>query len=111
MKPVVLDPGALATRLTLERVVDTPDGQGGVTQAHVAIGEVWARIEPVSATRVSGGGSEAMKVTHRIWLRHRDHIESGMRLRKGTRIFGISTFRDPDESRRYLVCDCEEIER
>ncbi len=35
-------------------------------------------------------------------------IAAGQRLRKGARIFSIRTARDPDESRRYLVCYCEE---
>jgi head-tail adaptor len=31
-----------------------------------------------------------------------------MRLRRGTRIFWIGATQDPDETRRYLICQCEE---
>jgi head-tail adaptor len=31
-----------------------------------------------------------------------------MRLRKGDRLFAIGTWRDPDETGRYLCCLCEE---
>jgi SPP1 family predicted phage head-tail adaptor len=48
-------------------------------------------------------------VTHRIWLRWRDDLVGGMRLRKGARLFVIRAFRDPDEAGRYALCDCEEI--
>lgn len=111
MKRPILDPGAFTARLTLERTVDVPDGQGGVIRTHAEVGAVWARIEPVTAGRDSAAGAQAMTVTHRIWLRHRDDLESGMRMRKGARRFEIRTFRDPDETGRYLICECEEMEQ
>lgn len=111
MARVAFDPGILTARLTLERLEETPDGQGGVIRTYAAFGSAWARIESVSAGRLAVADANAMRVTHRIWLRHRDDLASGMRLRKGARLFDVRTFRDPDESRRYVVCDCEEMER
>jgi head-tail adaptor len=35
-------------------------------------------------------------------------VSIGMRLRKGARIFWIGATEDPDETRRYLICHCEE---
>lgn len=35
-------------------------------------------------------------VTHRITIRRREGIHSGMRLVKGTRVFAIVTVHDPD---------------
>ena len=111
MAMLPFDPGAFTARLTLERTMETPDGQGGAVVIHVAFDTVWARIEPVSAARLAAAGAVPMTVTHRIWLRHRADIESGVRLRKGARVFELRTFRDPDETGRYLRCDCQEIER
>lgn len=111
MARLPFDPGAFTARLTLERAMETPDGQGGAVISHVAFDAAWARIEPVSAARRAVAGASPMTVTHRIWLRHRADIESGVRLRKGTRVFELRTFRDPDETGRYLLCDCQEIER
>lgn len=110
MKRPVFDPGAFTARLTIEQAVEVADGQGGVIRTHAAVGAAWARIEPVTADRVSDAGAQAMTVTHRIWLRHRSDLQSGMRLRKGARLFEIRTFRDPDETARYMVCECEETE-
>lgn len=110
MKRPVIDPGAFTARLTVEQVVEVPDGQGGVIRTHAAVGAAWGRIEAVAADRVLAAGAQALTVTHRIWLRHRSDLQSGMRLRKGARIFEIRTFRDPDETARYLVCECEETE-
>lgn len=111
MAKLPFDPGAFTARLTLERRMETPDGQGGADVAHVAFDAVWARIEPVSAARRAVAGDAPMTITHRIWLRHRADLESGMRLRKGARMFELRTFRDPDETGRYLLCECEETER
>ena len=67
----VIDPGALAARLVLERPVETPDGQGGVERSFDALATVWGRIEPVSARAVEVAGTLPVTLTHRIWLRHR----------------------------------------
>lgn len=105
----IIDPGALSARLVLERPVEVPDGQGGVTQSFSALATLWARIEPVSARAEEAAGTLPVTVTHRIWLRRRTDLSGGMRLRKGVRLFSIHSFRDPDETGRYTLCDCEEI--
>jgi SPP1 family predicted phage head-tail adaptor len=104
-----IDPGGLTARLVLERPVETPDGQGGVERSFAALATLWARIEPAQARANEAAGTLPVTVTHRIWLRHRSELSGGMRLRKGARLFAIRAFRDPDETRRYMLCDCEEI--
>lgn len=49
-----------------------------------------------------------MTITHRVWLAWRSDIAAGMRFRKARRILGIRTVMDPDETRRFIVCRCEE---
>jgi len=105
---MILDPGAFTARLVLERPVETPDGQGGVFRSFEAQATLWARIEPVSASARETAGAERATVTHRIRLRRRDDILGGMRFRKGARLFTIRACRDPDETGRYTLCDCEE---
>lgn len=105
----IIDPGALNARLILERPVETADGQGGVAVEFSALATLWARIVPVVARADEAAGTLPVTVTHRIWLRRKDDLAGGMRLRKGTRLFAIRTFRDPDETGRYTLCDCEEI--
>ena len=103
------DPGLLNARLVLEQLEEVPDGQGGVMPGHGAVATVWARIEPVAAKADEAAGTLRVAVTHRIRLRWRGDLAGGMRLRRGARIFEIRAFYDPDETGRYLVCDCEEI--
>ena len=104
-----LDPGALDARLVLDQAVERPDGQGGVAVSFSALATLWARIEPVAAKAQEAAGAVPVTVTHRIWLRRRDGLSGGMRLRKGARLFTIRAARDPDETGRYTLCDCEEV--
>lgn len=108
MKLTFLDAGQLTARLDLESAVETPDGQGGATVAHVVESSHWALLEPVSAELAELGHADRQSVTHRIWIRHADGIAPGKRFRKGARVFDIVTAHDPDETQRYLVCRVKE---
>jgi SPP1 family predicted phage head-tail adaptor len=108
MRTLFLDPGRLRAELALEASTPLADGLGGYTENWAEIGTVFALIEPVSAAARPGADQMLETVTHRITLRHRDGIASGMRFRKGQRVFAIVTVHDPDESRRYLVCTTRE---
>jgi SPP1 family predicted phage head-tail adaptor len=103
-----IDPGALRTELSLQQAELTPDGMGGHTEAWQEIATVFARIEPVSAGARFGAGQTLEEVTHRITLRHRADLGSGMRFVRGSRVFEILTAHDPDETRRYLICRTRE---
>ncbi|WP_377295695.1 phage head closure protein [Rhizobium sp. SGZ-381] len=108
MGALFLDPGQRTTRLIREVMATTADGQGGATVTWAQSGALWARVEPVSHTGSELAGAERQVVTHRIWIAAQTGVAAGQRLRKGARIFSILLVRDPDESGRYLVCDCEE---
>ena len=108
MKSVVLDPGRMTARLTRLVPVDVPDGQGGAQRSWQAADQVWAQVEPVSCRTDIVAGAQKVTVTHRIWLSFQAGPSVGERLAKGDRRFTIKAVRDPDETRRFLVCDCEE---
>lgn len=108
MRPLVLEPGDMTARLELEAPEETADGQGGAMVVFNAVASFWARIEPVGEVRGEQAGADVFTLTHRIWLRFRSDIRAGMRLRKGARTFTVGSWRDPDETGRYLVCLCEE---
>ncbi|WP_274629676.1 phage head closure protein [Arvimicrobium flavum] len=109
MRMAFLDPGLLRTELVLEEATLAPDGQGGHTESWSEAATVFALVEPVSATSVFGADQTLETVTHRITLRARDGLASGMRFRKCGRVFAILTGHDPDESGRYLVCRTREV--
>ncbi|NTE57209.1 phage head closure protein [Agrobacterium tumefaciens] len=108
MNLVFLDPGRLTARLELEMRTEMPDGQGGVLERWDVLRSLWAAMEPVSEAFHERASAEGVTITHRVWLTWCSDIAAGMRFRKGRRILGIRTVMDPDETRRFIVCRCEE---
>lgn len=108
MGTVFIDPGRLRTEFSLDQAVLEPDGAGGHSETWSEIALAFAQIEPVAATSVFGAGQTLEAVTHRVTIRHRGDVRSGMRFRRQARLFDIVTVHDPDDSGRYLVCQVRE---
>ncbi len=105
------DPGEMTARLILEAPVETADGQGGVVTTYLPVASLWARIVPVRLEVFERAGGDVATITHNVWIRRRDDVVAGMRLRKGGRLFAVVAFHDPDDSGRYGLCRCEEAGR
>lgn len=103
-----IDPGTLRTELGLQARTTAPDGLGGFSESWAEIATVFARVEPVAAESRFGADRAFQTTTHRMTLRHRPGVESGMRFARKDRVFDILTVHDPDESGRYLVCRTRE---
>ncbi|CAD7027296.1 head-tail adaptor protein [Pseudorhizobium endolithicum] len=104
----VFDPGRMTARLMLEAPVEAGDGQGGAAVSWQAVCSLWALVEPMRVFEREEAAAEAAIVSHRIWVWFRQDIVAGQRFRKGTRVFSVKLVRDPDETRRFLLCHCEE---
>lgn len=104
MNGIFVEPGALRTELALEEAALQPDGMGGHGETWSETGLVFARVEPVRVASLFGAGQSLETVTHRITMRYREGLRSGMRLKRRDRHFVIETVHDPDETGRYLVC-------
>ena len=46
MATLMLDPGEMTARLSIEAPQPAPDGQGGASLSWTELGSAWARIEP-----------------------------------------------------------------
>lgn len=103
-----LDPGRRRYEFALQQASRTSDGMGGHTESWTTVAIVFAGIEPVAAKSAFGADQRLETVTHRITIRARDDVRSGMRFVKSGRIFEILTIHDPDETGRYLVCATRE---
>lgn len=109
MRTVFIDPGALRHEMALQSAVAEPDGSGGHDVNWTEVATVFGSIEPVSQESRYGAGQTRETNTHRITLRHRAGVASGMRLVRQGRVFDILTVHDPDETGRYLVCRVKEV--
>ncbi|HEY4193857.1 MAG TPA: phage head closure protein [Mesorhizobium sp.] len=108
MPVLFIDPGEFRARLALEACTTEADGLGGFTEIWTQAATLFAKIEPLSAESVFGADQTLETVTHRITLRQRGGVASGMRFTRVDRVFDIVTVHDPDESGRYLVCKVRE---
>lgn len=108
MRASFLDPGALRTEFALEESVTMPDAFGGYTEGWVERATLFAQVEPLAAQSSFGAGQTLETATHRVTVRWREGIRSGMRFRRDQRVLDIVTVHDPDETQRYLVCRTRE---
>lgn len=101
--------GHLRRRVTLEAPVEVADDIGGVTRSFAAIAVLWADIRPVGSIERFVATQQQEMITHRVRLRWRDGVTAAMQLRLGARLLLVRDVSDADETRRYLVCHCQEI--
>jgi len=108
MKLQFIDPGQLRTELRIEIAEVTPDGFGSHIKTWTEWAVVFGQIEPVNAHSYFGAGQEHERVTHKVLVRFREGLKSGMRLVTDGRHLYIVTIRDLDERGRYLLCQVRE---
>ncbi|MEO9460516.1 MAG: phage head closure protein [Lentilitoribacter sp.] len=103
------DPGLLRTPIQLQTCELHPDGQGGGEHVWSSTAEIFAHVEPISSTARERAHYDDQIITHRIIMRYREDITLDHRFLRNTRAFAIRSFHDLDETKRYLVCKCEEM--
>ena len=109
MRLTFIDPGTLRTEFRLEQVTQTPDGFGGKAEVWNEIAVVFGRFEPLTVGQMFRAEQDIECATHRITIRMRAGVKSGLRFKLAARLFRIVTVSDPDETGRYLNCYCEEL--
>lgn len=101
--------GALRHRVTLEAPIDTPDGAGGFARSFAPVADLWARVAPGGAREDFIEQRAEQATNHSVTIRWREDVAKDMRFVHRGRKLRIQSVVDPDERRRFLVCQCEEI--
>jgi SPP1 family predicted phage head-tail adaptor len=109
MRTTFIEPGTLRHEFSLQAAVPAGDGMGGLNEAWQEVATLFGRIEPLSQSARFGAGQTLEENTHRITIRSRAGVASGMRLVKQGRVFDIASVHDPDETGRYTVCRVKEV--
>lgn len=102
--------GALRRRLTIETATATSNTEGDTSTTWKSLGDVWASIEPASASEQQIAAQRGEKIDYDITLRFRSDLPPPGLLRfiyQG-RIFFVRSMTDPGERRRWLNFSCEE---
>ncbi|MGD9545209.1 MAG: phage head closure protein [Methylocystis sp.] len=100
---------ALRYRVTLEAPIDTPDDAGGYARSFTPVASLWARIAPSGAREDFVEQRAEQATTHIVTIRWRSDVAKDMRFVHRGRELRIQSAFDPDERRRFLICQCEEI--
>ncbi|UUP18916.1 phage head closure protein [Nitratireductor thuwali] len=108
MRGAFIDPGRLRHELLLQQATVADDGAGGHSETWTEVAPVFAQIEPFGARSFFGAGQDMEEATHRVIIRHRGDVRSGMRFLRAGRILHIVRIHDIDETGRYLACHVRE---
>lgn len=98
----------LRQRIKFQSLTRTADGQGGWTESWSDFAEVWAKVEPVSASEKYFSQRIQQNTTHKIAIRWLENITSEMRIVFESRIFQIHGIRRENEERWFMFIDAEE---
>ena len=103
----------LNRKLILEEAQRVPDGAGGYALTWVALGTLWARIEPGTGRERAGEFVTLSQVPYRITVRAAvqgapSRPRPEQRLRDGARIFRITAVTEEDPEGHYLTCFAQE---
>jgi len=104
MKALFLDAGRLRSEVILQAAIPVEDGAGGHSEEWSEVARLFAAVEPLRAQSRFGAGQFLEAITHKVTLRYRPDLRSGMRFLRAGRALEIVTVQDPDETGRYLTC-------
>ncbi len=98
-------------RLTLQERSEAMNTFGELQVTWTDVANVWGAIVSSTMQRREEAQQMSEFALHQIVIRYRDDVASGWRFLLGDRELSILTVVDPDQSRRFLSCQCEEAAR
>lgn len=101
-------------KVTIEKPVNVPDGQGGVTPGwqNIFPGTIWAHMEPWKGKEIFFAQQLYTEKYERVLIRYRKvtNIAPGMRLRYKSETYRILFIGVPAEARKIIELLCEELQ-
>lgn len=92
----------LKKRVTIQTLSVLSDGQGGWSESWVDGDTVWASIEPLKGYERFQAMQMQTPVTHKLGMRYRSDVNTGIRLKYGDRIFSVEEVLNVNEDSRFL---------
>jgi len=106
---MVLDPGKLRERVTIQQATETRNRLGEATQSWNAYAEVWASVEGLSGREVLQSGQQQTEVSHRVRMRYVHGMTQNMRILWRGRVLEISSLLEHANRTEHEVLCTEEI--
>ena len=102
--------GPMRDVLTLEAPQDVPDGLGGVMRSFVPRATIHAQVRPLGGSTRRKAGQPQAVARVAVLMRQRPDLTSDMRLRRGERVYSITSIERIDRLSFFVRVTCEEIE-
>jgi SPP1 family predicted phage head-tail adaptor len=100
--------GELRDRVTLERFATVEDPRWGPKPSWTVVGDIWAKVEPLSAGERPVNNGVQSEISHRVTIRYRDDVTSKERLTYRGRLLDIVGVLDVDGRKRELLIEAKE---
>ena len=98
-------------RLVLQSPTDSVSTDGELLTDWTTIATIWGAFTASKVRREEEAQQMVEVQQHQIVIRYRDDVANGWRFLLDDREISILTVIDPDQSRRFLSCACEEAAR
>lgn len=101
----MIDPGRLRERVTVQRASETRNRVGEAVQTWETHAERWASVQGVSAREFLLSGQQQTEISHRVYMRYVDGLDSTMRIVWRGRVLEIaSALEHGNRSEHELLC-------
>ena len=94
--------GQLRHKVIIQENTPSRDGYGAEVESWSDFATIWAAIEPIRGREFWESQQINAEVTARITIRYLSVVTPKMRVKYGTRIFGIISVINPEERNREL---------
>lgn len=101
--------GKLRHRVTLQELVKTDDGYGGIVETWQDVATVWAAIKPLRGNERYTAQQVQSELSHKITIRYQAGIKPQMKLLYKGRTFEIESVIDIEERHQWLELLCSEV--
>ncbi len=101
--------GEMRHRIELQNRTEAFTGTDDLQSDYVVIATVWARMRAIAGGLSIDGVQETERITHRFDIRHRTDQPSWNYVETDGRRFVVRAVRDPEERKRFLEIDAEEV--
>jgi len=104
-------PSGMGHRLTLQSRTEAVGASGELDTNWSTVATIWGAFTSSDIQRREEAQQMLEIAQHQIVIRYRDDVASGWRFLIEGREISILTVLDPDQSKRFLSCQCQEAAR
>lgn len=100
-----MNPGLLRDRVAVQKSTESRNSLGEAVLSWQTVGEVWARVEGVSAREALQTGQQNVTITHRVRMRYFDGLTHQHRFKWRDRTLEImSLLEHANRSEHEAIC-------